>query len=73
MKARITIEYLEPAPDETVQAPIVLEFDDLHIFQSRPVHPTFNQDLGGAVTFTPDRTTTTVLTGQKTVPERPSA
>ena len=73
MKTRVTIEFLEPAEDGTMWSPRVMEFDHLDVEQSRPVHTTFNPQLGGAVTLTPDRTTTTVLTGTKTAPSQPAA
>ena len=73
MNVRVTIEFLEPGPDGSILDPRVLEFDHLDVEQSRPVHATFNPQLGGAVTHTPDLTTTTVLTGTKTAPLQPAA
>jgi hypothetical protein len=67
VRTRVTIEYLEPTLEGAVLDPIVLEFDSFEIHQSRPVH--YEYDYTGRVTnITPDQTTTTVITGTRTVP-----
>lgn len=58
---RVTIEWADPN-----LPPVVLAFDEVQINQSRPVTTRYEDDK--PVEFIPDPTTTTVITGTRTVP-----
>ena len=64
MKARVTIEWLEPTDEGILFPPNVLEFDQLVMSQSRPIQVEHNPD-GTIARLIPDQITTTVLTGTK--------
>ena len=67
-RCKITVEYLDPTPEGVMREPTVLDFDELHFHQHRPVHKEFDPVTGRCTKMTPDRMTTTMITGHKMNP-----
>lgn len=66
MKARVTIEYLEPTPEGVMTPARTLEFEGLTILQDRRVQRVKTTE--GQTTLVPSPTTTTTLVGTQTTP-----
>lgn len=65
MKVRLTIEYLNTFPDGASVPPIVLEFDEFTIEQSRTVHREYDAE-GQVSKLVPGPTMVTTIVGSKT-------
>jgi len=60
MKARLTIDFLDPMPNGEFPPQIVMEFDHLDISQRREMERVLDED-GKTTQFVPGETTTTIV------------
>lgn len=60
MKARLTIDFLDPMPNGELPPQITMEFHELDISQRRDIERKLNDD-GETTEFIPGETTTTIV------------